>query len=103
MCTPELKTPVYTKQARPAYCVLARMNEGAETVLFGDKFSDWKGALGIIKVAEPSSKKVIVSFLMNFNLWNFILPVTGCSCGVNAVRYQSNVTRKEGPPLYRRS
>eukprot|EP00800_Vazella_pourtalesii_P017088 TRINITY_DN508_c0_g1_i4.p1 TRINITY_DN508_c0_g1~~TRINITY_DN508_c0_g1_i4.p1 ORF type:complete len:1458 (-),score=258.85 TRINITY_DN508_c0_g1_i4:143-4516(-) len=61
MCTPELKTPVYTKQARPAYCVLARMNEGAETVLFGDKFSDWKGALGIIKVAEPSSKKVIAA------------------------------------------
>ena len=63
MCTPEMKTPVYTKQVRPAYSVLARMNEGAETVLFGDKFSDWKGALGIIKVAESSKRNVIVSFL----------------------------------------
>ena len=71
MGTPELKTPVYTKQVRPAYSVLARMNEGAETVLFGDKFSDWKGALGIIKVAEPSKNKLIVSLLTNFNLWYF--------------------------------
>ena len=70
MCTPELKTPVYTRQVRPGYSVLARMNEGAETVLFGDKFSDWKGALGIIKVAEPS-KKLIVGFLTNFNFWYF--------------------------------
>ena len=63
MLAPEHKPPVYTHQARPAYSVLARMNEGAETVLFGDKFSDWKGALGIIstKPAEQGKKNMIVS------------------------------------------
>ncbi|KAI6660891.1 hypothetical protein LOD99_13615 [Oopsacas minuta] len=65
MLAPEHKTPVYTNQVRPAYSVLARMNEGAETVLFGDKFSDWKGALGIIstKPAELGKKNLIAAHI----------------------------------------
>ena len=63
MLAPEHKQPVHTNQSRPPYSVLARMNEGAETVLFGDKFSDWKGALGLIstKPAEIGKKNTVVS------------------------------------------
>ena len=65
MLAPEHRPPVSTHQVRPAYSVLARMNEGAETVVFGDKFSDWKGALGIIstKPPEQGKKNMIVSSL----------------------------------------
>ena len=75
MLAPEYKTPIYTNQVRPAYSVLARMNEGAETVLFGDKFSDWKGALGIISTKPPElgKKNLIVScYILHLRLFQII-------------------------------
>ena len=77
MLAPEHKPPVYTNQARPAYSVLARMNEGAETVLFGDKFSDWKGALGIISTKPPEQGKKSMIVSIRYQIL-YLLPLFIC-------------------------
>lgn len=59
-----------TKSKRPDYSVYARMNEGSETIIFGDKFSDWKEAFGTLntKPIEASNKNIVSEYNIIFHI-----------------------------------
>ncbi|KAK0182715.1 hypothetical protein PV327_000824 [Microctonus hyperodae] len=56
-----LNIPVTIKKnnSRPEWCLLAKLTQHMETILFREKFLDWPNASGVIRVKQPEEKEQI--------------------------------------------
>ncbi|XP_057338621.1 supervillin isoform X1 [Microplitis mediator] len=89
---------------RPEWCLIAKLTQHTETILFREKFLDWPNAAGVIKVKKPEEKEQVdgkiiveppdVNLMLQSNDTPVDLILEGCHLGRGSGWFDQEFSRQ---------